>query len=287
MPTKGEKDSVTGMDTTGHEWDGIRELDTPLPAWWKWVFYASVVWAIGYWIAMPSWPWPGGAAPGLLGYSQRQVVAESLAEARAGQSAWRDRIATASLDEIRGDAQLRAFAISAGRSAFAVNCSQCHGLGAAGSKGYPNLNDDEWLWGGTLENIHRTIAYGIRSDHPDTRSGEMLAFGDQGVLGREDIAAAVDHVLSLGAAAGGPSARGKEVFDANCVACHGADGRGRADLGAPDLTNRLWLYGGDRQSIADSITHGRAGVMPAWDGRIDAVVIKELAIFVHALGGGQ
>lgn len=289
MATKREKDAVSGVETTGHEWDGIRELDNPMPAWWKWVFYACIVWAVGYWIVMPSWPWPGGALPGVLGYSQRQVVSDSLAGARAGQAVWRDRIAAASLEDIGRDPQLRAFAIAGGRSAFAVNCSQCHGLGAAGSKGYANLNDDEWLWGGTPEAIHRTITAGIRSGHPDARTGEMLAFGDQGVLRREEIADVVEYVLSLGGAstAAEAASRGKTVFMTNCIACHGEDARGKAELGAPDLSNRIWLYGGDRQTITDSVTHGRAGAMPAWGGRIDPVIIKELAIYVHALGGGE
>lgn len=289
MAIKREVDAVSGVETTGHEWDGIRELDNPMPAWWKWVFYASIVWAIAYWIVMPSWPWPGGALPGVLGYSQREVVAGSIAYARSEQAVWRDRIAAVSLGDIRRDPQLRAFAIAGGRSAFAVNCSQCHGLGAAGSQGYPNLNDDEWLWGGSLEAIHRTISYGVRAGHPDTRVGEMLAFGDQGVLKRTEITDTVEYVLSLGGASKAPDAvaRGKEVFTANCVACHGDDARGKAELGAPDLTNRIWLYGSDRQTITDTVTHGRAGMMPAWGGRIDPTTIKELAIYVHALGGGE
>lgn len=284
-----ETDEITGTETTGHEWDGIKELNTPLPRWWLWTFYATVIWAIGYWIAMPAWPLVSSYTKGVIGYSNRAVVAERIAEARAAQSQYLERIEAADLDAIAGDPELLNFAIAGGRSAFAVNCSQCHGLGAAGGVGYPNLNDDAWIWGGTLGDISQTIHYGIRSDHDETRLGDMPAFLRDGLLDREQVADVATYVLSLSgdvedAAA---AARGADVFAENCAACHQESGVGMPEVGAPNLADEIWLYGGDRETVLNSISNGRAGVMPAWTGRLDDATIKQLAVYVHSLGGGQ
>lgn len=287
--TDRRRDDVTGTDTTGHEWDGIEELDTPMPRWWLWVFLATIVWAVGYWILMPAWPMISDYSRGLFGYSQRATVAEDMRRAREAQGAVVARIAAASLDEIRNDPELLAFAVGAGRSAFAVNCSPCHGSGAAGAKGYPNLNDDDWLWGGSLADIEKTIRFGIRSGHPEARVNDMPAFVQTGLLTSAQASDAAEFVLSLSSnstdARG--AARGREVFAQNCVACHGDTGQGNRDLGAPNLADAIWLYGGDKASIVATITAGRRGVMPTWDGRLDAEMIKELTVYVHALGGGQ
>ncbi|MFQ5774361.1 MAG: cytochrome-c oxidase, cbb3-type subunit III [Kiloniellaceae bacterium] len=284
-----ETDAVTGTETTGHEWDGIKELNTPLPRWWLWTFYATIVWAIGYWIVMPAWPLVNDFTRGVLGYTNRAAVAERLAEARAAQSAYIARIEAASLDEIRSDPELLEFALAGGRSAFAVNCSPCHGLGAAGSRGYPNLNDDAWLWGGTLDEIARTIRFGVRSGHEEARFGDMPAFVRDGLLTREQASDVAEYVLSLSGRSTDAAAaeRGAEVFAEQCVACHQEGGVGSDELGAPNLADAIWLYGGDKETIVETVSFGRAGVMPAWTGRLAPATIKRLAIYVHSLGGGQ
>lgn len=287
--TNSRKDDITGTATTGHEWDGIEELDTPMPRWWLWTFLACVIWAVGYWILMPAWPLVSGYTHGLLGYSQRATVANEIKSAHAGQAAIRNRIAAASVEDIRKDPEMFAFAIGGGRSAFAVNCSPCHGSGAAGSRSYPNLNDDDWLWGGKITDIERTIRFGIRSGHPEARVNDMPSFVQSGMLTSAQASDAADYVLSLSGQTGNAAAikHGEAVFAQNCVACHGDKGTGNQQLGAPNLTDGIWLYGDDKASIVTAITNGRRGVMPAWDERLDSATIKELAVFVHSLGGGQ
>jgi cytochrome c oxidase cbb3-type subunit 3 len=283
------KDEVTGTETTGHEWDGIRELDTPLPRWWVWVLYATIVWAVGYWVVMPAWPLISDYTRGVLGYSQRATVANDLAQARAAQATYVKRIAEQPLDAIRRDPELLAFALGGGRSSFAVNCSQCHGAGGAGAVGYPNLNDDDWLWGGRLEDIERAIRFGIRSGHPEARVNDMPAFQRDGILDAAKVDDVAEYVLSLSGRATDTNAagRGRALFVDNCAACHGENGRGNIELGAPNLTDGIWLYGGDKAAVVASIAGSRRGVMPAWEGRLDPVTIKQLAIYVHALGGGK
>ena len=289
MAEKKEVDQLSGIETTGHEWDGIRELNNPLPRWWVWTFYATIIWSIGYWIVMPAWPLVTGYTAGVLGYSQRAVVAEQLAERQAAQQVYADRIDGASLDEIRSDPELLAFALAGGRSAFAVNCSQCHGAGAAGSPGYPNLNDDDWMWGGTLDAIQQTINFGIRSDHDETRVNDMPAFLVDELLTREEIADVAEYVLSLSGQAEDQEAvaRGQEIYAEQCAACHLDDGRGDQELGAPNLTDAIWLHGGDRATVIETIAYSRRGVMPPWVDRLSPAAIKQLAVYVHTLGGGE
>ena len=284
-----ERDAHSGVETTGHEWDGIKELNTPLPRWWLWTFYTTVLWAIGYWIAMPAWPLVSGYTAGVLGFSQRANVAADIAAAEAAQAGLRRKIAAADLAGIRAEQELFAFAVAGGRSAFAVNCSQCHGSGGAGGTGYPNLNDDDWLWGGTPESILQTVRYGIRSTHDETRLNDMPAFLRDDLLTPAQAGDVVEYVLSLSgrdhdAAA---AARGKPVFAEQCVACHKQDGSGNQELGAPNLVDGIWLYGGERPDILATVANSRRGVMPAWDGRLDPVTLKQLAIYVHSLGGGE
>lgn len=284
-----EVDQVSGTETTGHEWDGIKELNTPLPRWWLWTFYATCLWALAYWVVMPAWPLVSSYTKGVVGYSSRAQLADSMAAARAAQAGYLDRIEQASLAEITDDRELLDFALAGGESAFAVNCSQCHGLGAAGSTGYPNLNDDNWIWGGTLDAIHQTIQYGIRSEHDETRFNEMPAFGRDQILEGGQINDVAEYVLSLSGSETDPTAaqRGAEVFAEQCTACHGEDGTGIQDLGAPNLTDAIWLYGGDKADVVYTVTNSRSGMMPAWTGRLDDTTIKQLAVYVHSLGGGE
>jgi len=284
-----DRDEVTGFTTTGHEWDGIRELNRPLPQWWLWVFFACIIYAIGYWIAYPAWPTPTGYTHGLLGYSQRQVVGSDIAAAKAAQSTFVDAIAAKSIVDIRKDPQLLAFALAGGKAAFGDNCAACHGRGAEGKAGYPNLDDDDWLWGGRLEDIEFTITNGIRSAGKDTRQNQMPRFGLDKILEPAQIDDAAEFVLSLSGRSTELEAavRGKALFKDQCAACHGEDAKGKLDMGAPNLTDAIWLYGGDKRDILTSIETGRGGVMPTWGGRLPPATIKELALYVHELGGGK
>ena len=288
--TEREIDHETGTETTGHVWDGIRELNKPLPKWWLWTFYACIVWAIGYWILMPAWPLVTGYTKGMLGYSSRERVTEQLAEAKAEKSVYRDKIAASDLAAISADPELLRFALAGGEAAFGDNCSPCHGRGAQGAIGYPNLRDDSWLWGdGSLAAIHQTITHGIRADDPETRMNQMPAFGKTGLLTEPQIGDVAEFVLSLSGKSSdtGAAERGAKIFAASCTPCHGKEGKGNQSVGAPNLADELWLYAGDKPTIETTIGNGRGGVMPAWGPRLDPVTVKELAIYVHSLGGGQ
>ena len=285
-----EIDAVSRTATTGHQWDGIRELNTPLPRWWLWTFYATIAWAFVYWILFPAWPLVGGYTAGVLGYSSRTQVAAELAELRRLRGEKGAALEQASLAAIEADPALLAFAQAQGRAAFANNCAPCHGAGAAGATGYPNLNDDDWLWGGSLDAIWKTIAYGVRSGHPEAHESQMPAFGKTGLLKPEEIAVVANYVRSLSGLPvrpGADLAAGAKLFAANCASCHGDDGKGKQELGAPNLADQIWLYGSDETAIVDTITNGHAGVMPAWTGRLDPATIKALAVYVHTLGGGR
>jgi cytochrome c oxidase cbb3-type subunit 3 len=283
-------DDVTGRETTGHEWDGVQELNNPLPRWWLIALYATVVWSIGYWIVYPSWPLVSSYTTGVLGYSQRAAVLDEMAMAKTARGEQGKALAEASLQEIRTNPDLLPLALANGKAAFGDNCASCHGAGAAGRTGYPNLQDDEWLWGGSLDQIYQTIRFGARSTHADTRSGEMLAFGRDGMLKRQEIEAVANYVLSLSGKAFDSKLKpeiGKAVFAANCAACHGEQAKGNKELGAPDLTDAIWLYGSNPEQVIATISNGRKGVMPTWEGRLDPVTIKSLAVYVHSLGGGK
>ena len=285
-------DELSGVETTGHSWDGIRELNNPMPRWWVWTFYACIVWALAYTVVYPSWPGITTNVKGYFGWSSRGQLATELTEAQATKAVYLEKIAATPVADILKDEELNRFATAGGAAAFKVNCTPCHGSGAAGGNGYPNLNDDDWMWGGSLAQIQQTILHGIRSTDPDAHVGDMPAFGRDGLLQRPEIVAVADYVRSLSnlpvpQGVTPDLAKGKEVFAANCAACHGADGKGNVELGAPNLTDGIWLYGSDRDTIIATLTNGRAGIMPAWAGRLDPTTIKALTVYVHALGGGQ
>jgi cytochrome c oxidase cbb3-type subunit 3 len=284
-----ERDAVTGTETTGHVWDGIKELNTPLPKWWVYVLYASIVWSIGYWIVYPAWPGISGYTRGMFGYSSHAEYHVEAAAAAEAQKVWTDRIASASLEQINGDAELVEFAQNGGRAVFAENCAPCHGAGGQGAPGFPVLADDSWLWGGDLANIEKTIQFGIRSEHANTRVSEMPRFGADQVLEPAQIEDVTDFTLSLSGTEVDPAAkeRGAALFTDNCVACHGEQGQGNMELGAPALNDTIWQYGGDRAAVIAQITLPKQGVMPAWQGRISDDWVKMVAIYVHNLGGGQ
>jgi cytochrome c oxidase cbb3-type subunit III len=288
--TKRDVDAHTGMQTTGHEWDGVRELNTPLPRWWLWIFYATIVWSIGYWIVYPSWPLLTSYTTGLFGWHSREAINRDLAALKAQRGPMMEKLATASLAEIASDQLLLDFARAQGRTAFGDNCAPCHGPGGGGIKGYPNLNDDDWLWGGKLDDVAVTIRHGIRWTDGKTRVGSMPAFGRDGMLKSAEIEAVADYVRSIAGLPTHESAKvaaGSKIYATSCAACHGSDGKGKRELGAPDLTDRIWLYGSDKATIVDGLWNGRGGVMPAWAGRLDDTTIKALTIYVHTLGGGE
>ncbi len=282
-------DAVTGVETTGHEWDGIKELNKPLPRWWLLTFYATIIWSIGYWIVYPAWPTMNGYTKGLFGYSQRTVLSEEISAARTAQAPFRDKLAATPLDKIKDDAELLRFAMAEGAAAFQANCAACHGRGAQGFIGYPNLNDDEWLWGGTVAEIHKTISFGIRSEEKDARTSQMPRFGLDKLLSDQQINEAAEYVLSLSNKQTDKAAaeQGAKLYADQCASCHGDNGKGKQEQGAPDLTDAIWLYGGTKPAIVESIKTGRGGMMPAWAGRLDPVTVKSLAVYVHSLGGGK
>jgi cytochrome c oxidase cbb3-type subunit 3 len=290
MSEHNEVDSVSGRSTTGHEWDGIKELNTPLPRWWILTFYATILWAIGYWVVYPAWPLVTGYTTGILHYTNRAAVAEDLANLETLRGEKMKVLGTTSLADIEKDPALLSLARARGKTVFGDNCAPCHGSGGAGAKGYPNLNDDEWLWGGSLDQIMQTIQFGARSGHTKAHEGQMLAFGRDAILKKDEIVTVANYVRSLSGlstASGFDAAAGKKIFAENCVSCHGEDGKGNPEFGAPNLTDKIWLYGSDEATIIETITNGRAGVMPAWIGRLDPVTIKALTVYVHSLGGGK
>ncbi len=290
-PNSGPRvDAPTGTATVGHQWDGIEELDTPMPRWWLLTFFACIVFAIGYAIVYPAIPLANSASKGLFGWSSHGDLDAELSAEAARQAPVKLALAQLPIDQLPGNPQLLRAAERGGRSAFKVHCVQCHGAGAAGSQGYPNLNDDDWLWGGDLATIQTTLINGIR--HPgndDTRVSQMPAFGRDEILQRAEIRDVVAHVRVISGQdeASAAAARGAALFEANCAVCHGAAGTGNREQGAPNLTDAIWLYGGDRASLTATIVNARAGAMPAWGNRLDPVTIKMLAAYVHSLGGGE
>lgn len=285
-----EIDEASGVETTGHSWDGVKELNNPLPRWWLILFWASVLWAVVYWVFMPSWPGLDGHLQGIRNHSERRNVAAATAALAAERGdAMRRLLAVDSIEAVERDPELLEFALNAGASLFGDNCATCHGAGGQGSPGFPALVDDDWLWGGRLAEIRQTLRYGIRSGHPQARGGVMQAFGEQGLLKRAEISDLVDYVLHLSGAEAPADAvaRARPLFAQHCASCHGPDGRGDRAFGAPDLANQIWLYGGDRRTLTETLQRGRGGVMPAWSGRLAEEQITALAVFVHALGGGE
>lgn len=284
-----EVDEFSGVETTGHEWDGIRELDNPMPRWWVWIFYATIVYAIGYMIYYPAIPLIETATQGISKQTTRSLLIEELAAADAAKAGLVTKIEQADLETIRSDDEMSRFAIAGGQSLYKVYCSQCHGSGAQGAPGYPNLNDDDWLWGGDLEAIYTTISHGVRNDEDeDARISDMPPFGDD-LLEPEQISAVTDYVLKLSNQEhdADRAAAGTEVYAENCASCHGETGQGGREFGAPNLADALWLYGNTRAEIAVQIRAPKHGVMPAWQARLGDVSVKQLAVYVHSLGGGE
>ncbi len=290
MSDKREIDEISGVDTTGHEWDGIKELNNPLPRWWLWTLYATIVWAIGYVIVYPALPGLSTTSKGLWGWSSRGDLRAEMVVADQGRQHMIDKISAMDIQAILADKQVRTFAIAAGSSVYKVNCVQCHGSGAQGGIGYPNLNDDSWIWGGTPEQIQLTLAHGIRApDDPDTRNNQMPAFGKDGILNPEQINQVANHVYQLGGLEHDVAlaTAGATLFSENCASCHGEKGEGNPELGSPQLNDAIWLYRSTPEEIRAQIYNPRQGMMPAWQARLGENKIKQLTAYVLSLGGGQ
>ena len=285
-PTKKPGD----VETTGHSWDGIEEFNNPLPRWWLWTFYATIFWGVLYTIAYPAWPLISGATPGVLGYSTRAEVAEDITRFEELNAPIEAKLEAADLTAISADAELANYTQNAGAAVFKTWCAQCHGAGAAGvqGQGYPNLLDDDWLWGGSIEDIHLTISHGIRNEEdPDARYSEMPAFGE--LLAEEEIAGVVQYVRQISGqeADAALATAGETVFLDNCAACHAEDGTGDRFQGAPNLTDAIWLYGGSVDDITYTVENARFGVMPSRTSRLSEAEIRAVAAYVHGLGGGE
>ena len=278
------KDELTGRNTMGHDFDGIEELNTPMPRWWLITFYVTIVWGVGYTIAYPAWPMISGATAGLLSYSSRGEVAQQIGAHEAANADLVTELNSAEMADLGSQTDLHRYAVARGASVFRAQCSQCHGAGAAGAEGYPNLLDNGWLWGGRIEQIAYTIRHGIRNETDvDAHWSQMPAFGD--ILEPDEIATLVDFIPSLSNADW--DSEGGVLFSDNCASCHGERGLGDRDFGAPNLADAIWLYGGDPDSLTETITDSRFGVMPAWGQRLTEADVRAVSAFVHSLGGGE
>lgn len=286
-----KNDKRQEVETTGHSWDGIQEYDNPLPRWWLWIFYACIIWGIWYTIAYPAWPLIDGATPGYKGWSTREQVAERIARAEAANAEINSKLASVDLAAIQSDPELKSYAVSAGDAVYKTWCAQCHGSGAAGAKGYPNLQDDAWLWGGTMEDIHYTVSHGIRNEEdPEARYSQMPAWGE--ILPPEEIEQVVNYVMSLTPTYDPPAPdlieAGQTVYMNNCAACHGDNAQGDRFQGAPNLADAIWLYGGDYETVQETVVNSRFGIMPPMGGAdLSEAEIRAVTTYVHQLGGGE
>ncbi len=288
-----ERDPVTGRETTGHEWNGIKELDTPVPRGVLMFLIVTHVWAIVWWFMVPAWPLGVTYTKGLLGINQHTTVEARVVEGQQQRSSWTSRLETEPYDVIHADEALMKTVRETGRQLFGDNCAACHGRNARGAANYPDLTDDDWLWGGHPELIEQTLRVGINTAHPDSRIGQMPAFGQDELLDRQQVRDVAAYVFSLT----NPSystpenvdriSAGREVFVTTCAACHSESAEGNPEVGAPNLTDARWIYGGSMDTIIASVHGGRRGHMPTWEERLTKAEIRTLAVYVHDLGTQQ
>lgn len=287
---KKQYDQNSKAQTTGHQWDGIEEYKNPDPFWLRLFFYGALFFSLGYWLLYPSWPTPNNT--GLFKWSSYQELAESQKEIEALRAQYQNEFDKSSFDEILNNPRLLKFALAAGKSIFENNCAPCHGAGGGGAKGYPNLTSGSWLWGGKIDDIYTTLKYGIRSGHEDSRDSQMAAFGKDQILNPEQVALLANYVISLRNTLNTDGENTdnsiqNKLFQENCASCHGTNGKGNQELGAPNLRDAISLYGNDYNTVYDVIYSGRQGVMPYWIGKLSDTSIRQVAIYVHQLGGGE
>lgn len=288
MSDKNKVDETTGVETTGHSWDGIEELNNPLPRWWLWTFYLTIIWGIGYTIAYPAWPMISSTTSGMLGWDSRELVNKDIVAHEAKNAGLVEELVSAELATLDSSDDLHRYAVARGGAVFRAQCSQCHGSGAAGAKGYPNLLDDDWLWGGSMDQIAYSVRHGIRNDTDrDAHYSEMPAFGD--LLSKDEINSVVEYVVSLSNkdVDADLAAAGAEVYVDQCASCHGDTATGDRSQGAPNLGDAIWLYGGDRETLIETVKNARFGVMPAWGQRLSDADVRAVSVYVHSLGGGE
>ncbi|NVK18982.1 MAG: cytochrome-c oxidase, cbb3-type subunit III [Methylocystaceae bacterium] len=281
-----EKDPVSGTQTTGHEWDGIKELDTPLPKWWLMTFYVCIIWSIGYWVVYPSWPTLNDYAKGVFETTNRLEHAKEMEAVKQSRMVWTTKFEGKEISDVAADSELLNYAMAGGRVIFADNCQPCHGASGSGAKNFPVLADDDWIWGGTLDAIQQTILYGIRSGHDEERVSDMPAYVTDETITPEEADKIADYVMSF-TGQGTATEEGETLFADYCAMCHAEDGSGLKDMGGPRLNDGIWLYGGGKEAVLSQINKPKHGVMPAWVGRLSETEIKQVAIYVHSLGGGQ
>ena len=280
LTTKKNKESKT----TNHEWDGIKEYDNPDPFWLRLFFYIALFFALVYWLLYPSWPVPNGK--GFLNWSARKELKDGLDKIDKIRNKYQESFDKSTFEEILKNKDLLKFANAGGKSAFQNNCEVCHGKGGGGNIGYPNLTTGAWLWGGTIDDIYTTLKYGIRSGHDETRDSAMAAFGKDKILDSSQIDALTKYILNLNNK-DYSNKKANELYQEHCASCHGKNAEGGKEFGAPNLKDAIWLYGSDYKTIYDVIYNGRAGVMPYWQGKLSDSTIRQLAIYVHQLGGGK
>lgn len=285
-----ERDPVSGRNTTGHIWNGIKELDTPVPRGVLLFLIVTHLFAFAWWVLMPTWPLGSTYSKGVLETDQRKSVESHLQEAQEERASWERQIETMTFAEIEADPQLMSIVKSTGHRLFGDNCAACHGQDGTGAINYPDLTDHDWIWGGDIEDIAKTMRVGVNSEHPERRTSQMLAFGHDGLLDRDQVHSVASYVYALSH----PDYRsqdtaseidfGQEIFQTNCAICHGETAVGNKDVGAPNLTDDYWIYGGRLAQIVETVHVGRQGHMPTWDERLTETQIKILALYVHSLG---
>lgn len=278
-----DRDPVTGRRTTGHEWDGLKELDTPVPRVAVWALRLAILFALGYWLLYPAWPIAQDYTRGLLGYSSREVVTEKVQTAAEEIAAFKAPLLEGDLSELAASAEARAAYQPAAAVLFRDNCAMCHRENGMGQRGFPNLVDDHWLWSGEAEEVYVTLLHGINYPHDDdTRAAEMLAFGRMGLLNRAEIGEVIEYVRQIGGLEhdAAVAETGAAIFEENCAACHGDGGVGGLENGAPSLVDEAWIYGAERDTLMTTIYDGRAGVMPGWRDRLTDAEIRQLALYV-------